>query len=60
MTTSTESKQGADRILAALVKKESKQLRDALTAGNYFTAARVTHQLGETLKFINKELEARK
>ena len=59
MATSTESKQGADRILAALVKKESKQLRDALAAGNYSTASRVNRQLGETLKFIDKELEAR-
>ena len=59
METSTESKQGADRILAKLVKKESKELRDALAAGDYSLVRRKSHQLAETLKFINKELEAR-
>jgi hypothetical protein len=59
MKASTESKQGADRILSKLLKKESRQLRDALEGGNYDTATRAAYQLGETLKFINKELEAR-
>ena len=59
METSLESRYGADRILAKLVKKESRQLRDALEAGNYDTANRAAYQLAETLKFIKKELEAR-
>jgi DNA-binding FadR family transcriptional regulator len=59
METSTESREGADRILAKLVKKESKQLRDALGAGDYAAVRRCARQLGETLKLINKELEAR-
>ena len=59
METSIESLQGADRILSKLVKKESRQLRDALEGGNYDTANRVASQLAETLKFIKKELEAR-
>jgi len=59
MTASIEYRKGADRILAKLVKKESRQLRDALEGGNYDTANRTANQLAETLKFIKKELEAR-
>lgn len=57
--TSTESQQGADRILSKLVKKESRQLRDALGAQDYALVFRTANQLAETLKFIKKELEAR-
>lgn len=59
METSPESRQGADRILAKLVKKEGKELRNALGAGDYAAVRRCSRHLAETLKFINKELEAR-
>jgi len=59
MSTSLEIRQGADRVLAKLVKTESKKLRTALEGGNYDTANRAAYQLGETLKFIKKELEER-
>ena len=59
METSIESREGADRILAELVEVESKKLRDAMGARDYAAVRRCARQLAETLKFINREMEAR-
>jgi hypothetical protein len=55
-----DAKAGADRILAKLIERESQGIRDALGAKDYEKAGRWAKKMADTLKMLNRELEARK